>query len=139
MGSDSLKINLYVDDLRDYPTGFVVARTYEQAIKTISENEIHILTLDHDLGEDDLGTELKNGYELVKYFCENGLRAEKIYLHTDNPVGRNNMYETLLAARAGALLIKTLKSTIILLPKTNILDKNEVANEIMNSKEWDNY
>lgn len=58
-----------------------------------------ILTLDHDLGEDVDGKELPNGYDLVKYFCENTLRADKIYLHTDNPVGRTNMYETLLAAQ----------------------------------------
>ncbi|MGG4189910.1 cyclic-phosphate processing receiver domain-containing protein [Paenibacillus peoriae] len=57
------------------------------------------LTLDHDLGEDVDGKELPNGYDLVKYFCEHGLRADKIYLHTDNPVGRKNMYETLLAAQ----------------------------------------
>ncbi|GGI44141.1 hypothetical protein GCM10008018_05620 [Paenibacillus marchantiophytorum] len=92
-------INLYVDDLRDCPDGFVLARTYEAAIQIIETNEINILTLDHDLGEDQEGKELPNGYDLVKYFCEHGLKANKIYLHTDNPVGRNNMYETLIAAQ----------------------------------------
>ncbi|GMX64448.1 hypothetical protein Elgi_37170 [Paenibacillus elgii] len=92
-------INVYVDDLRDCPEGFQVARTYEAAIELIKDNEVDILTLDHDLGEDAEGNELKNGYDLVKYICENGLRANKIYLHTDNPVGRKNMYETLLAAQ----------------------------------------
>jgi hypothetical protein len=92
-------INLYVDDLRDCPEGFVVARTYEEAINLVENNEIEILTLDHDLGEDANGKELPNGYDFVKWFCENGKRANKIYLHTDNPVGRNNMYETLLAAQ----------------------------------------
>ncbi len=58
-----------------------------------------ILTLDHDLGEDVEGVELPNGYVLVKYFCEQGLRADRIYLQTDNPLGRKNMYETLLASQ----------------------------------------
>lgn len=93
------KINLYVDDLRDCPEGFVVARTYYEAIHILESNSIGILTLDHDLGEDVNGNELPNGYDLVKYFCEHGLRADKICLHTDNPVGRKNMYETLLAAQ----------------------------------------
>ncbi|MBU7316092.1 cyclic-phosphate processing receiver domain-containing protein [Paenibacillus oleatilyticus] len=92
-------INVYVDDLRDCPEGFQVARTYEAAIELMKHNEVDILTLDHDLGEDAEGNELKNGYDLVKYICENSLRANKIYLHTDNPVGRKNMYETLLAAQ----------------------------------------
>ncbi|MWV44907.1 hypothetical protein GRF59_14895 [Paenibacillus sp. HJL G12] len=93
------KINLYVDDLRDCPEGFVVARTYHEAISILESQRVHILTLDHDLGEDENGHELQNGYDLVKYFCEYGLQVDKIYLHTDNPVGRKNMYETLLAAQ----------------------------------------
>ncbi|MET3209756.1 UNVERIFIED_CONTAM: hypothetical protein ABIC26_002703 [Paenibacillus sp. PvR008] len=93
------KIDLYVDDLRDCPDGFVVARTYYEAIHILETGSVRILTLDHDLGEDVDGKELPNGYDLVKYFCENGFRADKIYLHTDNPVGRKNMYETLLAAQ----------------------------------------
>ena len=94
-------INLYVDDLRDCPKGFTIARTYQEAVRLLQSEEfnIHILTLDHDLGEDEKGKELPNGYDLVKYFCEHGLHANKIYLHTDNPVGRKNMYETLLAAQ----------------------------------------
>ncbi|GMK37166.1 hypothetical protein PCCS19_02190 [Paenibacillus sp. CCS19] len=92
-------INLYVDDLRDCPDGFELARTYGEAIHLLETHDVDILTLDHDLGEDENGVELPNGYDLVKYFCENGLRANKIYLHTDNPVGRRNMYETLLAAQ----------------------------------------
>lgn len=92
-------INLYVDDLRDCPDGFKLARTYNEAIHILKHCQVNILTLDHDLGEDEQGKELPNGYDLVKYFCEHGLRANKIYLHTDNPVGRKNMYETLLAAQ----------------------------------------
>ena len=45
------------------------------------------------------GNILPTGYDLVKYLCENGLRADKIYIHTDNNVGRENMFETLKATR----------------------------------------
>ena len=92
-------INLYVDDLRDCPEGYVVARNFKQAVYMLENYQVDILSLDHDLGEDDFGNLLPTGYDLVKYFCENGLRANKIYLHTDNPVGRENMYKTLLGAR----------------------------------------
>lgn len=93
------KINLYVDDLRDCPEGFVIARTVEQAKYYLENFEIDILSLDHDLGVDEQGKLLPTGYDLVKCICEKGLRAEKIYLHTDNVVGRENMYETLMGAQ----------------------------------------
>lgn len=92
-------LNLYVDDLRDCPNGYSVARTMEEAISILENSEVNILSLDHDLGEDDNGKLLPTGYDLVKYFCEYGLRVNKIYLHTDNPVGRENMYQTLKGAQ----------------------------------------
>lgn len=93
------KINLYVDDLRDCPEGFVLARTIQEALCYLRDSEVDILSLDHDLGEDEKKNLLPTGYDLVKIMCEEGLRANKIYLHTDNPVGRENMYETLKGAR----------------------------------------
>lgn len=93
------KIHLYVDDLRDCPEGFFIARNIDEAKEYFQNYEIGILSLDHDLGIDEHGNLLLTGYDLVKYMCEEGLRADKIYLHTDNPVGRDNMYQTLLGAQ----------------------------------------
>lgn len=93
------KINLYVDDLRDCPEEFVISRTVEQAKYFLENFVIDVLSLDHDLGIDEQGHLLPTGYDLVKYICEKGLRAERIYLHTDNSVGRENMYQTLLGAK----------------------------------------
>ena len=95
----SQRINLYLDDLRDCPEGFVIARTVEAAIYYLENYQINILSLDHDLGVDEQGNLHPTGYDLVKYICEKGLRAEKIYIHTDNSVGRENMYNTLLGAQ----------------------------------------
>lgn len=93
------KINLYVDDLRNCPKGFCIARSVAEAIQYLTTYEVHILSLDHDLGEDVNGNLLPTGYDLVKYICENNLRADKIYIHTDNGVGRENMYQTLKGAQ----------------------------------------
>lgn len=93
------KINLYVDDLRDCPNDFKIARTVEEAIYYLENFNIEILSLDHDLGVDKEGNLLPTGYDLVKYICEKGLKAKQIYLHTDNSVGRENMYQTLLGAQ----------------------------------------
>ncbi|MCK2157249.1 MULTISPECIES: cyclic-phosphate processing receiver domain-containing protein [Exiguobacterium] len=92
-------MNIYLDDLRDCPEGFTIARTMDEAIALFEQHEVDILSLDHDLGEDNEGNLLPDGYDFVKYFCENGLRAKKIYIHTDNGVGRANMYETLKGAQ----------------------------------------
>ncbi len=92
-------LNLYVDDLRDCPKEFTVARNIDQAIYYVENYKVHILSLDHDLGEDENGNSLPFGYDLVKYICENGLRADKIYLHTDNNVGWENMFQTLKGSR----------------------------------------
>jgi hypothetical protein len=93
-------INLYLDDLRTIPSGFQGVRTMEQAVEAIEHYNVHILSLDHDLGMDEEGKLRKTGYDLVKYICEKGIRAaNRIYLHTDNVVGRDNMFETLKAAR----------------------------------------
>ncbi|WP_249685606.1 cyclic-phosphate processing receiver domain-containing protein, partial [Bacillus velezensis] len=84
---------VYVDDAKHCPIGFVVPRTFHEAIHLLENYEVDILYLDHDLGEDLQGNLLPTGYDLLKYICEKGLRAIKIYLHTDNPVGRENMYQ----------------------------------------------
>ncbi|GGI11683.1 cyclic-phosphate processing receiver domain-containing protein [Gottfriedia solisilvae] len=77
--------------IRDCPDGYIIARNIEEAIYYLRNYNVHNLSHDHDLGEDGEGNLLPPGYDLVKYICENGLRAEKIYLHTDNGVGRQNI------------------------------------------------
>ncbi|WP_343076286.1 cyclic-phosphate processing receiver domain-containing protein [Pullulanibacillus sp. KACC 23026] len=59
-------INLYVDDLRDCPDGYIVARNIQEAIHYMEKFKVHILSLDHDLGEDYDGNLLPTGYDLVK-------------------------------------------------------------------------
>lgn len=54
-------VNLYVDDLRKCPDGFIIARSYDEAIEILNTSKINILSLDHDLGIDGDGIE-KNGY-----------------------------------------------------------------------------
>jgi hypothetical protein len=103
------KINLYVDDLRDCPAGFVLARNVQEAIYYLENYKIHILSLAHDLGEDENGNLLPTGYDLVKYICANGLRADKIYLHTDNIVGRDNMFHTLKGAQRRGFIDKDIE------------------------------
>lgn len=102
-------INVYVDDLRICPEGFTIARTYEEAIQLLINNNVDILSLDHDLGEDETGNLRKTGYDLVKYICENNIKVNKIYLHTDNVVGKENMFETLESCKRRGFIDGSIK------------------------------
>lgn len=103
------RINIYLDDIRLCPKGFIIARTYEDAVELLKNNKVDILSLDHDLGEDNNGVLLKTGYDLVKYICENNCDINKIYLHTDNPVGKVNMSETLKGAIRRGFITKEIE------------------------------
>lgn len=61
-------VNLYLDDIRDCPEGFILSSNFEEAIQAFQNHEIDVLSLDHDLCEDKHGKELRNGYDFVKYF-----------------------------------------------------------------------
>ena len=54
-------MNIYLDDLRDCPEGFTIARTMDEAITLFEQHEVDILSLDHDLGEDNEGNLLPDG------------------------------------------------------------------------------
>lgn len=84
-------INLYLDDCRDAPNNnFVIARNAFDALIILKYCKIGILSLDHDLGVNQ-----PTGYDLVKIMVEKRLYPQEIYLHSANPVGRENMYKLL--------------------------------------------
>ncbi|UYB50111.1 hypothetical protein OCI51_25985 (plasmid) [Lysinibacillus capsici] len=94
-----MKINVYLDELRDCPNDFILAKNINELQTLITTHDIGILSLDHDLGTDASGQLLPTGYDFVKWFCEEGLFVEQLYLHTDNVVGKENMYSLLKAAQ----------------------------------------
>lgn len=90
-------INIYLDDLRPAPDGFILVKNVLECIKLIKENKskINILSLDHDLGENQ-----PTGYNLTLWLAgqyQDGFNyfPRKIFLHTANPVGRMNMLQLL--------------------------------------------
>jgi hypothetical protein len=98
-------MKLYLDDIRPCPKGFTIARTVEEAIDIyqywntgrVGEK---ILSLDHDLGGLD-GTYTRTGYDFCKWIIEENhynphfYFPDVVYLHTSNPVGRENMLQLL--------------------------------------------
>lgn len=99
-----MNLKLYLDDLRPCPQGFTLARTVEEAIDIYTNHprgtERRILSLDHDLGGID-GIYTKTGYDFCKWLVEETFHnpfmplPHVIYMHTSNPVGRDNMIQLL--------------------------------------------
>lgn len=89
---------LYLDDIRIRPEGFVLARSYQDAVDLILKFGCpSFISFDHDLGLFPDGTE-KNGYDFAKWLVDSDL--DKIIkipddfsfsVHSSNPKGRENI------------------------------------------------
>jgi hypothetical protein len=88
-------MRLYLDDLRPTPDGWARAYSVNEAIKMVeSANKWDAVSLDHDLGDyaEDGGDAIK----FVDWMVMTGNLPATIYIHTSNPVGRDNMRRTLM-------------------------------------------
>ena len=86
---------LFVDDERDFPEGWDIARSFEDAMILLSLIDYDEISLDHDIASWDTdGTEL-TGYTILCYLerqvLEYGNKIPFIYIHTANPAVRCKM------------------------------------------------
>ena len=84
-------IKIYLDDLRPTPDGWVRAYWPEDVYRLLETNEVDIVSLDHDLGDDERGT----GYDVVTYIEEkvvnDGYEPPTIRVHSANTSARIKM------------------------------------------------
>ena len=84
-------MNLYLDDLRSTPENFERVYDYDEFVNFINTE---FISFDHDLGEG------KTGFDCAKFlveFClDNGVLEINFQVHSQNPVGKENI-EKLLA------------------------------------------
>jgi len=83
-------MNVYLDDYRTCPSGFVLAKNAEECILLLKHEDVETLSLDFDLGWGQ-----PTGLEVAKYIAESGRYPQTIYLHTSSPSGRMQMYQLL--------------------------------------------
>ena len=81
---------LYLDDLRPTPEGFDRVYSYEEFVDYLERKGLpDFISFDHDLGED------LSGYDCAKYlvaYCLEHKRSLPDYqVHSQNPVGRENI------------------------------------------------
>lgn len=94
---DGERMNVFLDDYRPCPRGFVHAKNAEECIALLKLGGVELLSLDHDLGWGQ-----QTGVDVVMQIVSGGLFARDIYLHTSSPTGRMNMYRMLVEyGRAG--------------------------------------
>jgi hypothetical protein len=81
------KINVFLDDYRIPPEGYVLAETIDECLSLLKNFEIEHLSLDHDLVSPS-----RNGLLLVKIMVDEKLYANRITIHSANSVGGKAMY-----------------------------------------------
>ncbi len=84
-------MKVYLDDLRPTPEGWVHAYWPEDAIELLKSSKVEIISLDHDLGDDDHGT----GYDVILWIEEavatTDFIAPEILVHSANSSAREKM------------------------------------------------
>lgn len=87
-------MNLYLDDLRSTPENFKRVYDYDEFVNFINKNGVpEFISFDHDLGEG------KTGFDCAKFlveFClDNGVSEINFQVHSQNPVGKENIEKLL--------------------------------------------
>ncbi|WP_342779062.1 cyclic-phosphate processing receiver domain-containing protein [Paenibacillus hemerocallicola] len=91
-----MMIDLYMDDARPCPKGFVLAKDAAECVELLKECDVRVLSLDYDLGWN-----MPTGMEVVRYIVAERRFPSVIYLHTSSAAGRLQMYQTLYANKPG--------------------------------------
>lgn len=94
-------MNIWLDDRRPMPPGFDVhCINAHHAAKLIRCGLVDLISLDHDLGEEAIyGTGMVVAKEIEQLAEKGGpSRRLSVYLHTQNPVGYQNMDAALRSA-----------------------------------------
>lgn len=86
--------NVYLDDVRETPEGFVRVYTAQECIKFLQDHngEIEVLSLDHDLGYcKDTGYTVCCWMEEEANTNDSFILPNHILVHSANPVGSRRM------------------------------------------------
>lgn len=89
-------MNVWLDDVREAPKGWIRAYTSKHAIALLETGTVKAISLDHDLGDDVAGT----GYSVLLWIEElasAGMQPPLIMIHTANPAARTRMYQAVEA------------------------------------------
>jgi Cyclic-phosphate processing Receiver domain len=83
-------INVYLDDYRPCPPGFVLAKSAAECILLLEHEEVDVLSLDFELGWGQ-----PNGLAVAQYIVDSGRYPRACYFHTSSAAGRISMIHLL--------------------------------------------
>lgn len=87
---------LYVDDLRDCPEGYDLARNFHEAIVLLEQFDYDEVSLDHDIASF-YGNREMTGYDILMWLVSRDTLElhvpSLINFHTANPKGMENMIQ----------------------------------------------
>lgn len=87
-------MNLYLDDLRATPESFERVYSYREFVDFISTHGLpDFISFDHDLGMGETGFECAKF--LVNYCIDHNLKLPDYKVHSQNPVGKENIEKLL--------------------------------------------
>ena len=88
-------MKIFLDDTREAPDGWTLMLWPQEVINALSYSKVSEISLDHDLGNDNIGT----GYDVLVWIeyqvINNNFIPPKISIHTANPVARKRIYVVL--------------------------------------------
>ena len=93
-------INVYLDDIRLCPKGFVLAKSADECLLLLAECEVDVLSLDYELGYGQ-----PNGSAVVRGLIAGGKYPRRIYVHSSSPSGRALMVRLLREAGPSGVVI----------------------------------
>lgn len=93
-------INVYLDDIRLCPKGFVLAKSADECLLLLAECEVDVLSLDYELGYGQ-----PNGSAVVRGLIAGGKYPRRIYVHSSSPSGRALMVRLLREAGPSGVAI----------------------------------
>lgn len=114
------KINVFLDDWRIAPKGWVQAWNVDDLVSIFEnkEYEVNKLSLDNDLGRNEHGVFLLEGLDFVKIFIERGYFCNRIYFHTANPIAKQNMIFDLESAKKHGIISEKIGIVKVGFPKS---------------------
>lgn len=93
-------VNVYLDDVRPCPRGFVAARSAEECLLLLSDCEVDVLSLDFELGYNQ-----PNGLSVVHGMIAGGFYPREVYVHSSSLMGRAQMVRALRDANPPGVAI----------------------------------
>lgn len=97
-------MNVWLDDERPAPEGWILCRWPEQVIDLIKTGKVEWISLDYDLGEDSGYSNPRTGYDVITWLEEqvinHGMTSiPVIFLHDQNPISKKKMAEGILSIK----------------------------------------